>query len=162
MLNARVLDREADIIAEAGQPRTVTVATNMAGRGTDIKLHSAVRQSGGLHVMLSEIHEIQRIDWQLIGRGCRQGDPGSFRIFVSLDDEILLVGLGPKKVKQIQSQNQARRELPQSMFQLFCNAQRKVERKHLVDRMILLRQDKDRQEQLIDAGGDPFLDVVDA
>ncbi|MBL8223063.1 MAG: hypothetical protein JNL62_27745, partial [Bryobacterales bacterium] len=88
LLNARQDAEEASIIAAAGQPGGVTVATNMAGRGTDILLHPAVRDAGGLHVILTEFHESRRIDRQLFGRAGRQGDPGSFESLVSLDDEL--------------------------------------------------------------------------
>ena len=80
--------REAEIVASAGQPGRVTVATNMAGRGTDIQLHPAVREAGGLHVILTEYHESRRIDRQLFGRAGRQGDPGSYESIVALDDEL--------------------------------------------------------------------------
>ncbi len=88
VLNARQNAEEAQIIAEAGQPGRVTVATNMAGRGTDILLHPEVRTAGGLHVILTEFHESRRIDRQLYGRAGRQGDPGSFESLVSLEDEL--------------------------------------------------------------------------
>lgn len=88
ILNARQDGDEADIIAGAGQAGRVTVATNMAGRGTDIKLHPAVRDAGGLHVILTEYHESRRIDRQLFGRSGRQGDPGSYESIVALDDEL--------------------------------------------------------------------------
>ena len=88
VLNAERHEEEAGIVAEAGAPGRITVATNMAGRGTDIKLEPAVRAAGGLHVILTEFHESARIDRQLFGRGGRQGDPGSFVAIVALDDEI--------------------------------------------------------------------------
>jgi preprotein translocase subunit SecA len=88
ILNARQDQQEAEIVAAAGQPGRVTVATNMAGRGTDIRLHSAVREAGGLHVILTEYHESRRIDRQLFGRAGRQGDPGSYESIVALDDEL--------------------------------------------------------------------------
>jgi preprotein translocase subunit SecA len=87
-LNARQDRQEADIVAGAGQPGRVTVATNMAGRGTDIQLHPTVREAGGLHVVLTEYHESRRIDRQLFGRAGRQGDPGSYESIVALDDEL--------------------------------------------------------------------------
>ncbi|MES2770779.1 MAG: preprotein translocase subunit SecA [Pseudomonadota bacterium] len=87
LLNARQDQDEAERIAEAGTPGRITVATNMAGRGTDIKLSSEVERNGGLHVILSEFHESARVDRQLFGRAARQGDPGSVEAIVSLDDE---------------------------------------------------------------------------
>jgi preprotein translocase subunit SecA len=89
VLNAHHDRDEAAIVAQAGQPGRVTVATNMAGRGTDIKLGSGVADLGGLHVILSEFHEAARIDRQLIGRGGRQGDPGTFELLASLEDELV-------------------------------------------------------------------------
>ena len=88
VLNAESHQDEAAIIAEAGRPGCITVATNMAGRGTDIKLTDDVRAAGGLHVILTEFHESARIDRQLFGRGGRQGDPGSYVAITALDDEI--------------------------------------------------------------------------
>jgi preprotein translocase subunit SecA len=88
VLNARQDRTEAEIVALAGLPGRITVATNMAGRGTDIQLHPAVRDAGGLHVILTEYHESRRIDRQLFGRAGRQGDPGSYESIVALDDEI--------------------------------------------------------------------------
>ena len=88
LLNARQDADEAGIVALAGLPGHVTVATNMAGRGTDIILDPEVRASGGLHVILTEFHESRRIDRQLFGRAGRQGDPGSFESLVSLDDDL--------------------------------------------------------------------------
>ncbi|MCZ6616761.1 MAG: preprotein translocase subunit SecA [Gammaproteobacteria bacterium] len=89
VLNARQDQEEAKIISQAGHQATVTVATNMAGRGTDIKLAQGVNELGGLHVLASERHEARRIDRQLFGRGGRQGDRGSFEAILSLEDELL-------------------------------------------------------------------------
>ena len=89
LLNAAQDQQEAEIIANAGQLKQVTVATNMAGRGADIKLGRGVAELGGLHVIVSELHESKRIDRQLIGRAARQGEPGSFRIYRSAEDEII-------------------------------------------------------------------------
>jgi len=88
VLNAKQDAGEAAIVAEAGLPGRITVATNMAGRGTDIHLDAAVRAAGGLHVVLTEFHDSKRIDRQLYGRAGRQGDPGSFESLVALDDEL--------------------------------------------------------------------------
>ncbi len=92
ILNARQDGDEAATIADAGQPGQVTVATNMAGRGTDIRLGPGVAGQGGLHVIATERHDAGRIDRQLIGRGARQGDPGSARIIASLDDDLIVKG----------------------------------------------------------------------
>jgi preprotein translocase subunit SecA len=95
VLNAKYHQREAEIIARAGQRGSVTIATNMAGRGTDIKLGEGVFEVGGLHVVGSERHEARRIDRQLRGRCARQGDPGSSRFYVSLEDDLMrLFGSG--------------------------------------------------------------------
>src|SRR5439155_12347309 len=90
VLNARHDEREAAIIARAGQRGAVTVSTNMAGRGTDIRLGEGVVKLGGLYVIGTNKHESRRIDNQLRGRAGRQGDPGSSRFFVSFEDELLV------------------------------------------------------------------------
>ena len=89
VLNAKLHQREADIVAEAGQAGTVTIATNMAGRGTDIKLGAGVKDAGGLAIIGTERHESRRVDRQLRGRAGRQGDPGSSQFFVSLEDPLM-------------------------------------------------------------------------
>jgi len=89
VLNAKLHQREADIVAEAGKPGTVTIATNMAGRGTDIKLGFGVKDAGGLAIIGTERHESRRVDRQLRGRAGRQGDPGSSQFFVSLEDDLM-------------------------------------------------------------------------
>jgi preprotein translocase subunit SecA len=89
VLNAKQHEREAMIIAQAGQPQAVTIATNMAGRGTDIVLGPGVAEAGGLHIVGTERHEARRIDNQLRGRSGRQGDPGSSQFYVSLEDELM-------------------------------------------------------------------------
>jgi len=100
VLNAKNHEKEAQIIARAGEKGSVTIATNMAGRGTDIKLGEGVRECGGLHILGTERHEARRIDNQLRGRAGRQGDPGSSQFFVSLEDE-LMRRFGGDKVKNI-------------------------------------------------------------
>ncbi|TVR70043.1 MAG: preprotein translocase subunit SecA [Marinilabiliales bacterium] len=89
VLNAKLHQKEADIVAEAGHARTVTIATNMAGRGTDIKLTPEVRKAGGLAIVGTERHESRRVDRQLRGRAGRQGDPGSSQFFASLEDDLM-------------------------------------------------------------------------
>ena len=101
MLNANHVEEEAEIVSKAGRQGRVTVSTNMAGRGTDIKLGEGVHELGGLHVIMTEMHDSARIDRQLAGRCGRQGDPGTYRVYLSLEDELLL-GLGPEKAKKLQ------------------------------------------------------------
>lgn len=89
VLNAKYHQREAEIVAEAGKPGAVTIATNMAGRGTDIKLGAGVKEAGGLAILGTERHDSRRVDRQLRGRSGRQGDPGSSQFFVSLEDDLM-------------------------------------------------------------------------
>jgi len=89
VLNAKFHQQEAEIVARAGQRGSVTIATNMAGRGTDIKLEAGIPDAGGLHVLATERHEARRIDRQLRGRCARQGDPGSSHFFISLEDDLM-------------------------------------------------------------------------
>jgi len=89
VLNAKLHQKEAQIVAEAGLPGTVTIATNMAGRGTDIKLGPGVKEAGGLAILGTERHDSRRVDRQLRGRAGRQGDPGSSQFFVSLEDDLM-------------------------------------------------------------------------
>ncbi|MBY0353655.1 preprotein translocase subunit SecA [Candidatus Babeliales bacterium] len=96
VLNAKQHEREAEIVAEAGEKGRVTIATNMAGRGTDIKLGEGVREVGGLRIIGTERHESRRIDNQLRGRAGRQGDPGSSKFYLSLDDDLMRIFAGDK------------------------------------------------------------------
>jgi preprotein translocase subunit SecA len=89
VLNAKLHQKEAEIVAEAGKSGTVTIATNMAGRGTDIKLSPESKAAGGLAIIGTERHESRRVDRQLRGRSGRQGDPGSTQFFVSLEDNLM-------------------------------------------------------------------------
>jgi len=100
VLNAKYHAKEAEIIAKAGQPGAVTIATNMAGRGTDIKLHPKVKEAGGLAIIGSERHESRRIDRQLRGRAGRQGDPGTSQFFVSLEDDLLRL-FGSERIAKV-------------------------------------------------------------
>jgi len=96
VLNAKQHEREAEIVIEAGERGKVTIATNMAGRGTDIKLGEGVREVGGLRIIGTERHESRRIDNQLRGRSGRQGDPGSSKFYISLEDDLMRIFGGPK------------------------------------------------------------------
>lgn len=161
VLNAKLIDKEAEIVKGAGQPGRVTVATNMAGRGTDIKLHEDVRASGGLHVIVTELHESQRIDWQLIGRGSRQGNPGTYRIFLSFEDEILALGLGPSVAEGLRKKYGSRKRLnSRELIRHFKLAQAKTEKRYLIDRLVVLKQDLERQKANFDTGQDPCLSSV--
>lgn len=162
VLNARNLAQEAKIVAEAGHKGRVVVATNMAGRGTDIKVCDDALACGGLHVICTEVHDSARIDRQLIGRCGRQGDPGSYRQFVSLADEILESGIGEKRAAKLRD---LRSDSPQALARfskLFRIAQRKVEQKHFRGRQMLLHQEKLRHEMQIEMGQDPYLDTAGA
>jgi preprotein translocase subunit SecA len=158
VLNARQDANEAEIVSQAGQPATVTVATNMAGRGTDIKLGPGVAKAGGLHVIGTERHEAERIDRQLAGRAARQGDPGSSQFFLSLEDQ-LLEGLGHARQAQLEALGRSGAQRPWTLFRpLFRKAQRRIERKHYKQRLDLMHYDKNRQEMLQDLGADPYVD----
>ncbi len=159
VLNAHQVALEAEIVSKAGQSGNVTVATNMAGRGTDIKLPDAVAELGGLHVICTEIHDSARIDRQLVGRCGRQGDPGSVRQYMALDDEILLTGLGPKKALRLREQGKKSTGNLKGMGNLFRKAQAKVEARHLRDRNMLLHHEKQRKKMHRELGQDPYLDT---
>ena len=116
MLNAHEVATEAEIVAEAGQPGKVTVATNMAGRGTDIKLGPGVAETGGLHVICTELHDSARIDRQLMGRCGRQGDPGTVRQYMSLDDDVIRTGFGPDTADRLTTAGETGERHPAALF----------------------------------------------
>jgi preprotein translocase subunit SecA len=161
VLNARHVATEAEIVALAGQPGKVTVATNMAGRGTDIKLDAGVAGCGGLHVICTEMHDSARIDRQLSGRCGRQGDPGTVRQYLSMDDDILRNGFGPEKAKRLAAQGTGSNGASSNLSNLFRRAQRRVEREHLRQRMMLLHHEKERKKMQLEMGQDPYLDTPD-
>ena len=158
ILNAYHIEEEAAIVAQAGQMGKVTVSTNMAGRGTDIKLGEGVYELGGLHVICTEMHESARIDRQLIGRCGRQGDPGSVRQYLALDDELILTGLGPKKAKKFEKMGEGSTARFDYMARYFRKAQRKVERKHFRQRKALMYFGKQHKKVQREMGQDPYLD----
>src|SRR3954451_7367491 len=142
ILNAKNHEIEAQIVSQAGQRGKVMVATNMAGRGTDIKLGEGVAALGGLHVIGTERHESRRIDRQLAGRCARQGDPGFAQFFVSLEDEIV-EAFGEKPAARIRRRYAGRGELTSlRMRRLFIRAQQKKERQHFKDRKLLMHYEK--------------------
>jgi preprotein translocase subunit SecA len=161
VLNARQIEREAEIVALAGQRGQITVSTNMAGRGTDIKLGEGVYEMGGLHVICTELHDSARIDRQLIGRCGRQGDPGTWRQYVSLDDEILVAGFGPKRAKRIAASMRARLGgNPERLVATFKRAQQRVEARHVRQRRVLEYVERQRAEAHIQMSQDPYLDAA--
>ncbi len=161
VLNANEVEREAEIVAEAGKHKRVTVATNMAGRGTDVKLEQAVKDLGGMHVICTELHDAARIDRQLIGRCGRQGDPGSYRQYLSLDDDILRTGFGIKRAEQMAARGKQNSGPFHALAGYFRKAQRKVERKHFRDRMMLLHHERERTKMQREIGQDPYLDTAE-
>jgi preprotein translocase subunit SecA len=157
VLNAKNHEIEAQIVAQAGQPGKVMVATNMAGRGTDIKLGEGVAEQGGLHVIGTERHEARRIDRQLAGRCARQGDPGYCRFFVSLEDEII-EAFGEKPAARLRKRYLNRGELTSNaMRRLVFAAQRRKERQHFRDRKLLMSYEKQRAEMRKNMGLNPVL-----
>jgi preprotein translocase subunit SecA len=158
VLNAKQHEQEAKIVELAGERGKVTIATNMAGRGTDIKLGPAVAEAGGLHVLGTERHEARRVDRQLAGRAGRQGDPGSCQFFVSLEDE-LLEGLGPHRQDWLRELGERGGNVDwQAYAPVFLKAQRRLERRHRRQRVDLMLYEKQRQEVLKDLGADPYVD----
>jgi len=141
VLNAKQHEKEAEIVADAGQKGKVTIATNMAGRGTDIKLGPGVTELGGLHILGTSRHESRRIDNQLRGRSGRQGDPGSSRFYLSLEDDLLRI-FGSDRISGIMDRLGMEEDEPiehNMISKAIENAQRKVEghnfdiRKHLLE-----------------------------
>jgi preprotein translocase subunit SecA len=161
VLNASHVAAEAEIVAEAGQPGRVTVATNMAGRGTDIKLGEGVADLGGLHVIGTEIHDSARIDRQLEGRCGRQGDLGTFQQYLAMDDEILSLAYGPKKGDQLKKSVGEGNDNAVAGSRLFRGAQRKIERRHFRGRKVLVYHEKHRRKMHQEMGQDPYLDMPD-
>ena len=202
VLNANHIVAEAEIVAQAGCRGAVTIATNMAGRGTDIILGGnpeemawsrlqqdfqsrldvpreewtamvetirqerdfeqeqvAICQLGGMHVLCTEWHESARIDRQLIGRCGRQGDPGTFRRYAALDDEILAAGLGPKRAARIVTRGNGQTAAIPNSSGPFRKAQKRVERRHFQGRKSLMYHEKLRKKIQRQMGQDPYLDT---
>ncbi len=153
ILNARQDRQEAQVIAQAGQAGCVTVATNMAGRGTDIKLSPAAAKAGGLHVIVTEFHEARRIDRQLTGRSGRQGDPGSHEYLVSLQDE-LAQGCSKHWLDRLfgPARSRAKPVMGTAGRLLLGHLQRKLERRNSRLRKRLLRADEQLNELLAFGG----------
>jgi preprotein translocase subunit SecA len=143
VLNAKHHEKEAEIIAQAGQAKTVTISTNMAGRGTDIVLGEGVTALGGLHILGTERHESRRIDNQLRGRSGRQGDPGTSRFYLSLEDDLLRI-FGSERIASIMDRLGMEEGQPiehNLISRAIENAQKKVEAHHFDIRKHLLEYD---------------------
>lgn len=163
ILNARFHAQEAAIVAQAGQPRRVTIATNMAGRGTDILLDPSVQANGGLQVIATEMHTSARIDRQLIGRAARQGDPGSYQFFLSLEDELLRCLEAARRQRLCkQAVPDSKGELPAGWVSLFRRTQRFLERQHRKQRKSLLKAEKHRSQAYRNMGLDPYLELTES
>ncbi len=143
VLNAKLHKKEADIVAQAGRAGAVTIATNMAGRGTDIKLQEGVKEAGGLAIIGTERHESRRVDRQLRGRSGRQGDPGSSQFFVSLEDKLMRLFGSDRMVKVMDRLGLEEGEVIQHsmMTKSIERAQRKVEENNFGIRKRLLEYD---------------------
>lgn len=149
VLNAKQHQREAEIIAHAGEIGAVTIATNMAGRGTDIKLGSGVRERGGLYILGTERHESRRIDRQLRGRSGRQGDPGASKFFISLEDDLMRL-FGSDRISSIMSRMgiQDGEVIQHPMITKSVErAQKKVEENNFAIRKRLLEYDDTMNQQ---------------
>ena len=153
VLNAKHHEKEAEIIAQAGQPGMVTISTNMAGRGTDIKLGEGVAEVGGLHILGTERHESRRIDNQLRGRSGRQGDLGSSRFYLSLEDDLLRI-FGAERISSVMDRIGMEENQPiehKLISKAIENAQKRVEAHNFDIRKHLLEFDDvmNRQRQVI-------------
>lgn len=149
VLNAKYHELEAEIIAKAGRHGAVTIATNMAGRGTDIKLDEEARAAGGLSVIGSERHDSRRIDDQLRGRSGRQGDPGKSRFYISLEDNLFRL-FGSERMKQILETMGVKygEMLEHKMLSdAMLSAQKRVESRHFEERKKLMEYDQVLSEQ---------------
>ena len=152
VLNAKQHEREAGIIAEAGQPGAVTIATNMAGRGTDIVLGPGVTDVGGLHIIGTERHESRRIDNQLRGRAGRQGDPGSSRFFISLEDDLMKIfGPAADRIGRLMDSLEVEPIEHPWVARSIAGAQKKVEGMHFDARKHVVEYDDvmNKQRQIV-------------
>lgn len=153
VLNAKQDNQEAEIIARAGERGRITVATNMAGRGTDIQLGPGVADLGGLHVILTEFHDAARIDRQLVGRCARQGDPGSYQVIASIEDPIIAGASSRSIVISANCLRTCSASIVQAIGPIVLRlAQRRVEREFTKMRYRLLRADDDLSSRLAFAG----------
>jgi preprotein translocase subunit SecA len=165
VLNAKQHEREAAIVAEAGQPAAVTIATNMAGRGTDIVLGSGVTDVGGLHIIGTERHESRRIDNQLRGRAGRQGDPGSSRFFISLEDDLMKIfGPAADRIGRLMDSLEVEPIEHPWVARSIAGAQKKVEGMHFDARKHVVEYDDvmNKQRQIVYEERQKVLEGADA
>lgn len=155
VLNAKQHEREADIVEHAGEPGRITIATNMAGRGTDIKLTPESRNAGGLYILGTERHESRRIDNQLRGRSGRQGDPGESRFYISLEDNLIRIFAGDTLKKNMMRFGMAEDEIIESnmVSKTIERAQEKVEKHNFEIRKHLLEYDDVLNQQRVSVYG---------
>ncbi len=151
LLNGKQDAAEAEIISQAGQSGAITIATNLAGRGTDIRLDDKAKASGGLHVIVSEPHELERIDRQLVGRCARQGDPGSAQAFLSAEDAFVQ-DHAPWLADPIVKTSDASSEVKLDLSKQITTVQRAIEKRQAHMRMMLMRQDRARNSLIRPAG----------
>ncbi len=149
VLNAKFHEMEAQIVADAGQPGAVTIATNMAGRGTDIKLGDGVKELGGLKIIGTERHESRRIDNQLRGRAGRQGDPGESKFFISLEDDLMRLFGSERLIDMFNSLGleEGERITHKMLSSAVEKAQKKIENNNFGIRKNLLEYDRVNNEQ---------------
>src|SRR5437870_4122164 len=165
VLNAKQHEREAAIVAEAGQPAAGTIATNMAGRGTDIVLGPGVTDVGGLHIIGTERHESRRIDNQLRGRAGRQGDPGSSRFFISLEDDLMKIfGPAADRIGRLMDSLEVEPIEHPWVASSIAGAQKKVEGMHFDARKHVVEYDDvmNKQRQIVYEERHKVLDGADA
>ena len=171
VLNAKQHQSEAEVVARAGQRGAVTIATNMAGRGTDIKLGEGIKELGGLHIIGTERHESRRIDLQLRGRSGRQGDPGSSRFYLSLEDDLMRLFSSDRVASIMDKMGIEEGEVisAKMVTRAISNAQKKVEvrnfgiRKHLLEYDDVMNQHRqvvyDIRNQAL--GGEDMRETID-
>ena len=163
ILNAYLHAQEAELMSRAGEVSLITIATNMAGRGTDIRLAEPAKKLGGLHVIATEMHSSARIDRQLVGRAARQGDPGSYQYFLSLEDELFHC-LTPDQLARRRrgARPDNNGELAaRTWMPFFRRTQRFLEKLHAKARRDLLRQEKQRAVAYRQMGLDPCLELTE-
>ena len=165
VLNAKQHEREAAIVAEAGQAKAVTIATNMAGRGTDIVLGAGVKEAGGLHIIGTERHESRRIDNQLRGRAGRQGDPGSSKFFISLEDDLMKIfGPAADRIGRLMTSLEVEPIDHPWVARSIASAQKKVEGMHFDARKHVVEYDDvmNKQRQIVYEERRKILEGADA